>query len=244
MIVLKGGFMSMPYPIRAGSRAQRYAVVIALCLWVFSLGACVRSGPGSGAEPGNPDEKRFAYDLAMNVPANWTVVNSLGADAVPKAALDARRKQGAPVPLFELSGTPGARGLQPSIACFLVNEEGVFIPREYMEKLSPEEFAVMAKEMIKKEKSMAKKNKTRNTLLDMQFSRDSVGGNLALMHRMLTTGPDGKPVHLLGWDIYLQNGAGLTVRCAYDPEVPGVENNVTSIVKSLSMRTSSVKKEE
>jgi hypothetical protein len=230
----------MPYIFRAGSAARRFTAIFAICLLLFSLGACGGRGgpadPAGGGEPGNPNDRKLAYGVTVAVPADWSVVSSLSADAAPKAALDARRQKGEQVQLLEASGAPGARGLQPSISLFLVNQADAFIPRNFAEKLNEEEFAAMARKIVEREKTFVKKNKNHNTLLEVQFTRDSIGGNLALMQRMLVVGPDGKPVRFLGWDVYLQNGAGLTVRCAYDQESPGVESAVTNIVKSLRVR--------
>ena len=100
-------------------------------------------------------------------------------------------------------------------------------------KLTPEEFDVMARDMMDREKALAKKNKTKNSLLDMRFSRDSIGGNLALMQRLTVVGPEGKPVRLMGWDVYLPNGAGLMIRVVCDQEVPNAESEVINLVKTL-----------
>lgn len=227
--------MNTPHCSRVGNFARRSAFLFALCL-LFALGACVKGGPKDGGEPANPNEKRLAYGLSVNVPAGWTVVSSVGPEAGTKEALDARRKNGDRVLLLETTGTAGPRGFQPFISVVLTNEEGSFLPREVAEKLTPEEFAAMSKNMMAREKAMAKKNKTKSELLDMQFSRDNLGGNLAVMQRLLLAGPDGKPVRLMGWDIYLPNGAGVMIRSGCDPEMPNAEGEIINIAKSFRAR--------
>ena len=215
----------------AGHSAKRLFILFSLCLFLLSLGACVKGGSKGGEQP-SPNEKKLAYDLAMNVPDGWAVNNATPPEAT-KDSLDARRKNGDAIPLFEVTGGASARGIPSSINVTLVNEEGAFIPRQYAEKLTPEEFDVMARDMMDREKALAKKNKTKNSLLDMRFSRDSIGGNLALMQRLTVVGPEGKPVRLMGWDVYLPNGAGLMIRVVCDQEVPNAESEVINLVKTL-----------
>jgi hypothetical protein len=228
--------MPLPYLFRAG-KAFRFPSLAALCLSVLLTGACVRQDAAGGEAPGNPNEKNLAYDVSIVIPTGWTVSNSLGPEAAPKAALEARRQKGEQIQLIETSGAPGARGLQPSVSLFITNEQGAFIPRSFAEKLSEADFESMAKKLMEEEKKLSKKDKRKNTLLEMRFSRDSIGGHLAVMQRMLVAGgPDGKPVRFVGWDVYLPNGAGLAVRCAYDQETPGAENEVINVAKSLRVR--------
>lgn len=227
--------MNVPFHRHAGNSAGRLLVLLPLCLLLLVLGACAKGGSKSG-EPVNPNEKKLAYGLSLNLPGGWTVGNSISPEAGTRAALDARRKNGENVLLFEAGGAPGPRGLPPVISIILVNEEGAFIPREYAEKLKPEEFEDMARGILKQEREMAKKKKARNDLLDVRVSRDTLGGKLALLQSLTVAGPDGKPVRMLGWDVYLPNGAGLAVRCSFDPEVPGAEAEVTNIARSLRVQ--------
>lgn len=216
----------------AGNSAGRFVLLFSLCLLLLALGACAKGG-SKGGEPASPNEKKLAYGLSMNVPGGWTVGKSIAPEAASKDALDARRKNGEDIVLAEIGGPAGPRGLPPVIAVILINEEGAFIPREYAEKLKPEEFEAMSRDIMKREKDMAKKKKAKSDLLDVQVSRDSLGGNLALTQRLTVVGPDGKPIRMVGWDVYLPNGAGLAIRCTFDQDVPGAEAQVVSIVKSL-----------
>lgn len=218
-----------------GKEVQSLFLVLAGCLFLVSLSACVKGG-AKGGEPANPNEKKVAYGLTMNVPSTWTVFTLVTPEAVAKEVLDARRKGGERILLLEANGTPGARNFQPFIAVNLVNEEGNFIPRQYAEKLGPDELDTMAKDMMKREKAQARKNKTKSTLLDMKFSRDTIGGKLALVQILTVVGPDGKPMRLMGWDVYLPDGAGIMIRSGCDQEVPGIENEVIGIAKTLHVQ--------
>ena len=226
--------MNTPCRPCAGHSAPRFCALFSLCLLLLALGACVKGG-AKGGEPTNPNDKKLAYGLTMTVPSGWTV-NNVVPPETSKDALDARRKNERNIPLFDMTGAPGARGLQPFITVSLANEEGDFIPRQYAEKLTPDEFSSMAQDILNREKTLAKKGKTQNKLLDMTISRDSIGGNLALLQRLTVVGPDGKPARLLYWDIYLPNSAGLLVRTGCDPEVPNAETEVISITKSMRIQ--------
>ena len=220
----------------SGKAVQRLFFLFAVCLFLIPLSACVRGGAKGGEPPANPNEKKMAYGLAMTMPPAWAVLNTLSPEAVTKEALDARRKGGERIVLLEANGAPGPRNFQPFITATLVNEEGNFIPREYAEKLSPQELDVMAKDMMKRERAQARKNRTKNNLLEMTFTRETIGGKLALMQRLTVAGPDGKPIRLLGWDIYLPNGAGIMIRSGCDLELPGAAGEVIGIVKTLRVQ--------
>lgn len=231
--------MSMRVTKPAVFFARQLCLVCVLGVLVLALPACVKKG-GKGAEPVNPNERQLAYGTSIIIPADWTILGSIPPEAVPKATLDARRKNGQPIPLIEADGVPSKnRGIQPFITIALVNEEGTFVPRQYAEKLKPEELEHMAKGVLERERSISKKSKgaaRRNKLLDVSITRDVIGGKLTLMQRMTVVGPDGQPVRLLYWDIYLPDGAGFKVRAGCDQETPGEETAVMNVVKSIRVR--------
>jgi hypothetical protein len=208
-----------------------------LCILAFALGACVKGGPGAdGGQPANPNQQLLAYGVSLTKPAPWRVANSVGPQAAPKATLDSRRQGGERILLLEAAGPASPRGLESMVGVFLVNEEGTFMPRDYAEKLQPHEFTAMSKDLLDREKAAAKKNKTPSGLLDLQVTRDDIAGKTAISQRMLVAGPDGKPVRLINWDVYLPDGAGLAVKTVSDPEAPGAESEVINMVKTLRVQ--------
>ena len=145
-----------------GNSAKRFFSLFCLCLLLISLGACVK-GKSKGGES-NPNEKQLAYGLAMNVPPSWTIATTLPPESSSKDVLDARRKNGEPLLFFETVSAPSAKGSQSVISLVLVNEEGRFMPREYAEKLKPEEFEAIAKNMMEQDRALAKKKKNQTYL--------------------------------------------------------------------------------
>ena len=218
--------------------AARIAALAALLCLVLALSAC-QSTKGAGqktaAAPTNPNEKQLAYGVSVTLPASWKVPGSMGPE-VTKASLDGRRGGGERILILETLGSPSARGLESMIGMFIVSQEGNFMPRDYAEKLQPEEFVAMARDLLKREKDQAKKNKQQSGLLDLQLSRDNIGGLLAITQNMLIAGPDGKPVRLMNWDIYLPDGAGVAVKTVSDPEAPGAETEVINTVRSIRVQ--------
>ena len=221
--------MTNPRHPHAGSAQNLLRVLCFLCLLALPLSGCVKSGSKS-VEAHDPNEKQLGYSLKMSIPPSWTATALVSPQAGSKQMLDGQRKSGRPVPLLE--ATSGSGG----IIVTLVNEDGAFMPRQYAEKLSPEEFQHMSREILERERTLAKKKRVKNALLDIQISRDMVGGNLALLQSLMVLGPDGQPTRLLHWDVYLPDGAGLAVRTSCTPGIPGSESEVSGIVKSLRSR--------
>lgn len=225
---------TMRHTFAALSRKRFFSLFALGCL-ALSLGACMGGGSGDSGKSGapNPNEKKLAYGITVNAPASWTVISSISPDAASKESLDSRRQGGERVLLLEISGTASTKGLEPRMGVFLVNEKNNFMPREYAEKLTAEEFASMSKDLLARERDMAKKKKAKSNVLDLQVSRDTVDGKLAILHRVMVTAPNGQPVRLLNWDIYLPNGAGIAVKTVCDPEAAGVENELANLVRSM-----------
>lgn len=224
-------------PSHPVSRPVARIVLFALCCLTLALAACAGKGVKKDAEapPVNPNEKKLAYGASIVLPPSWQVGDALGPE-VAKASLDSRRASGEHVAIFEAGGAPSASGLPSVVRLYLVNQEGAFMPPDYAEKLQPDEFAALARDLLAQEKAMAKKQKRKDGMLDLQFTRESINGKLAIKHYMLITGPDGKTIRLIRWDIYLPNGAGIAVRSFCDPDSPGAEQEVISTVHSLRVQ--------
>ena len=225
------------YCMAAAPASLRRLLPVFLCCFALALAACKTTGSSDGSKSAvNPNEVSLAYDTALTLPTGWNVAGSIGPQAASKQSLDSRRQNNERVLLLEALGPAGPRGLESMIAIFVVNEAGTFMPREYAEKLKPEEFDALGKDLLAREKASAKKQKTKSGLLDVQVSRDSVGGKLTISQRMLVAGQDGKPVRLINWDVYMPNGAGIAIKTVCDPENPGAENQISTMVKSLRIQ--------
>lgn len=212
---------------------RRIFSLLAICCLLLALGACAKDGAKPGAQATNPNLKQAAYGITLTTPPDWKVINRVDPQSTTRASLDTRRKSGERILLLEAAGPPSPRGLESMIGIFLVNEEGTFMPRDFAEKLQPHEFSAMSRDLMDREKAEAKKKKAQSGLLDLQVLRDDIGGKLAISQRMLVAGPDGKPVRLMNWDLYLPNGAGLSIRSVCDPEAPGAETEIINTVMSL-----------
>lgn len=222
--------------IKPSAAFRRFAPVLLCCL-ALALAACKTTGSADSAKvPVNPNELTLAYGLSLTMPTGWDVVTQLNPEVATNASLDSRRQNNERILLVEALGPAGQRGLQSLLVIFVVNEQGTFMPRTYAEKLSPEEFAALSKDLLERERASAKKQKTKSSLLEVQVTRESVNDKLALNQRMLVTGQDGRPVRLINWDIYLPNGAGIAVKTVCDPENPAAEEQLNSIVRSLRIQ--------
>ncbi len=221
---------------RRAPAARFVALAAALCL-AFALSACqTTKGEGKkAAAPANPNEKQLAYGVSITLPPSWKVADSKGPE-VSKASIDATRAKGDRTLIIETLGSPSARGLESLIVASVVTQQNTFMPREYAEKFQPNEFALLAKDLLKLEKDQAKKAKQPSNALDLQISRENIGGLLAICHKTLMAAPDGKPVLLINWDIYLPNDAGIAVRTVCDPEAAGAEAEVAGIVRTIRVQ--------
>ena len=216
---------------------SRRLLPVLLCCFALALAACKTTGSSEGAkQPSAPGQNNLAYGVSLALPPAWKVSGSMNSEAASKESLDSRRQNGERILILEALGPAGSRGLESMIAIFVVNEQGTFMPRNYAEKLQPDEFAALSKDLLDREKASAKKQKTKSGLLDVQVSREDINGKLAISQRMLVVGQDGKPVRLMNWDIYMPNGAGIAVKTVCDPDNPGVENQIHNLVKSLRIQ--------
>ena len=213
-----------------------FLATLTLCSIAFVFSGCVggKDGPsGTGPSAGvGPNTLQLAYGVNMNMPSSYAVAGSLTPQAATKDNLDSRRKGGERILMLEAAGGPSTRGIEPMVALFLVNQEGTFMPREYAERIKPEELDAIGRELLAKEKAEAKKNKKASGLLDLKISRETVNGKVAIVQRMLVAGPDGQPARLSNWDIYLADGAVLAVKSMYDHEAAGTEAEVNYQVSS------------
>lgn len=227
--------MNMPRLKLSGLPLNSLFAVLLLCFLSGGFAGCAKKA-GDAALPAGPSSLQLAYGISINLPSSYAVARSVTPQAAPKDNLDARRKGGERILLLEAASGPSARGIDPMVALFLVNQEGTFMPREYAERIKPEELDEIGRELLAKERAEAKKNKKNSGLLDLKISRETVNGKVAIVQRMLVAGPDGQPARLSNWDIYLADGAGIAVKSVYDQEAPGTEAEVNNIVRSLRVQ--------
>jgi hypothetical protein len=251
-------FMVMKSVSTALSPFVRRVCVLVLSLLALGLSACFSSLLSSGgedlsrskpapasaaqAEPTVPappaasivtsNERQLAYGLSITLPASYAVAGIIGPSGLSREELDSRIRGGERVLLLESAGTPSPRGIDPVIGVFLVQQEGTFMPRQYAEQMRPEDFAALSQDIFAREKAEAKKKKTAAPL-ELRLNRDNIGGNLAIKHHIQIKGPDGKPVELGYWDIYLPSGVGVAIRSKYDQSQPGMAEEMARIVRSL-----------
>jgi len=216
-------------------------LLLALSLVLLGAGCAGKKASPSpsddAAAPTGPSALQLAYGLSITMPAGYNVASgTMTPQAATKDSLDSRRKSGERILMLEAAGAPSTRGIEPMIALFLVNQEGTFMPREYAERIKPEELDAIGKELLAKEKAEAKKNKKTSSLLDLKISREMIDGKVAIVQRMFVAGPDGQPARLSNWDIYLADGAGVAVKSVYDQDAPGTEMEIGNIVRSLRVQ--------
>jgi hypothetical protein len=194
------------------------------------------AAPETPAEPAAPvatlDERQLAYGINITLPPSYAVAGIIGPSELSREELDSRIRGGERVLLLESAGTPSPRGIEPVIGVFLVQQAGTFMPRQYAEQMSAENFAELSQEIFAREKAEAKKKKTASPL-ELRLNKDNIGGNLAVKHHIQIKGQDGKPVELGYWDIYLPGGVGVAVRSQYDQSQPGMAEEMARIVRSL-----------
>lgn len=234
--------MNKQYPFQVGfARLSRFAVLF-LCCTTLVLASCATkdspssSGHAKSKTPVSPMEKRLAYDVTVNMPDSYNIVSMLTPDAVSKDNLTSRIQSGERVPLLEAIGRPSSKEVYPGIMILLVNPDGVFMPLETVNKIKPEEFPAISREILAHEQAESKKRKQKTKLLELQVTRDMINGNVAIVNRMLAANTEGQTARLIHWDIYLANGTGLHVRGFFDPDQPGAENEIAGIVRSLQIQ--------
>jgi len=216
---------------------------ILLCCLVLTLAACATPGPDGGAakqtaghtatQAAKPGEQLLAYGVSLTLPSTWKVAGKIVPEAASKASLDSRRRNGERIALLESSGPAGARGIESVLMVFLVNEQGTFLPRVHAEKMTADELRNVAKDIVRREHISAKQQKTTSGLVDIQFTRETINGKLAIFQRTLVMGRDSKPVLLMDWDIFLPDGAGIKIRTVSDPDNPGSAEQVIGIANTL-----------
>ena len=227
------------FPVFAGA-ASRATFLFLCCISVLLAscagkdGASPSGSPRSGASV-SPTEKRLAYGIVVDVPTSYNVARMLTPDEASKASLESL-KAGERVLLFEAAGPPSPRGIEPMVAVLAMNQQGSFVEYDLARQIKPEEFAAFSKEVLASEKAEAKKNKKQPWMLDVQINRETINGNMAIVHRILVPGPDGKPARVTNWDIYLPNGSGIAVKSVYDQEYPEAESEIFNIVRSARVQ--------
>lgn len=204
---------------------------------LLALSGCAGKMGAKGAKtPASPTDKDMAYGVTMNVPKPWEVAVILQPDKMSKETLDQKQKSGERILLMAAVAPPSASGLENMFSVFLVNQENTFMPREFAEKLQPQEFSALSRDLFEREKATAKKSKTPFSLLDLQLSRETLNNTFAVSHRSTIASPQGSPLRSLRWDIYLPNGAGIAILADFDADKPGAEQEVVNMARSLRFK--------
>lgn len=215
---------------------SRRVALLPLCLVILLAAGCAAKSGKEAVDvkrAERPGETELAYGMGLALPQGWTVVNSLTASSASKQSLDARRQSGERVLLLEAASPKSLEGMPSMIGIFLANQKDTFMPEEFAAKLKPEEFAEMSRDLLAREKADAKKKKVKSGLLDVQILRDDIGGKMAVSQRMLVTGPDGKAIRLVNWDVYLPNGAGAAIKTVCDPQRASAESEISTAIRSM-----------
>lgn len=210
--------------------------LLCLCLAaLLCLPGCIKTGSKAKA-PVNPNDKNMAYGVTVAVAPPWDVAVMLPPERISKEALEQKRMAGERVLLMAALLPPAASGIENIFQVFLVNPDNTFMPREFAEKLQPQEYAALSRDLLEREKATAKKNKSPVSVMDLQLSRETMNGNFTVHHKATVAGPQGAPMRSLRWDIYLPGGAGIAVLADYDAELPGAEQAALSMARSLRVQ--------
>ena len=216
-------------------RASKRLLSALLCCLALTLAACATQSPDSGTvrQPLNHGEQLLAYGVSLILPPTWQIADSIAPEAASKASLDSRRQNGERIALIEVAGPAGIRGVESLLIAFLVNEQDIFMPRVHAERITAEELNRLARDLVQREHASARQQNVRSGLIDVQLTREIINGNMTIFQRMLVMGPDAKPVLLMNWDVFLPNGAGISVRTVSDPENFGSNEQIINIVNTL-----------
>ncbi|MDR2800422.1 MAG: hypothetical protein LBB52_04040 [Desulfovibrio sp.] len=206
---------------------------------LLALASCASPGgkkPEQAAAPEDPRRQNLAYDLSLMLPDSWTIANRLPPENNSRDSLDQRRKDGKPIALLGATAPAPAKGNAAVLAVFLSNDRPYFMPREMAEKMKPEDFSRLSRDMLEKETADAKKRKARAKALDIKISRETLGGHLAVLSNILRTDDKGIPFRVLIWNVYLPNGAGITLHAECDPDDAAAERDITDSARTLKIR--------
>ncbi len=207
---------------------------LVLCCAAVLLTSCM---PQSGDSDSVVDSKRqkFAYGISMDVPNGWTVANSVAEGSGDKASFESRVRGGERIMLLDLRRpAQNADGMDARVGLFLVNSGKDFLPSDVAARLTPEEFAKLAKDIMERDRKAAERNKSQNNTVDWKISRESIDGNMAILQRGLGVTPGGQ-IRVLNWDVYLPDGVGLGIKMLGDPSVPGTESLLEAVARSIQI---------
>lgn len=223
------------FPSRlSGPKALRLLLVF--CCLAFAASGCTgKLGPKAGKTPADPNEKQLAYGASLVLANNWNMAALLEPKAMTKADLESRLQQNPRILMMTAVGTPSARSIQPALNVSLVRQEGSFMPRDFAERLQPEEYKALSRDLYEREKETAKKNKVQFNIMNIDLSRESINGNFAVRHKITVADPSGVPINLLRWDVYLPGATGIVILSECDSEQPGTENEILSMARSLRL---------
>ncbi|MDR3175095.1 MAG: hypothetical protein LBU06_00965 [Desulfovibrio sp.] len=223
------------FPVFSGKGSPALIVFCILCL---ALASCASPGgkKPEQATPEDPRQQSLAYGLSLILPDTWTIANMLSPETTSKDSLDQRRKDGKPIPLMGATAPAPAKGNAAVLAVFLSNDRPYFMPREMAENMKPEDFSRLGRDMLEKEKADAQKRKAKAKPLDIKISRENLGGHLTVLSNILRTDDKGLAFRVLIWNVYLPNGAGITIHAEFDPDDTAAERGVTDSARSLKIR--------
>ncbi|MDR0827250.1 MAG: hypothetical protein LBN33_05150 [Desulfovibrio sp.] len=221
--------------------------LVMLCALCLTLVSCAVKDAGQQDDPAqaDPNRKNLAYGVSINLPASWTVASSLAPESASKAVLDQRRKKGEGIMLLGATassrkgaGAPAAKGAgsDPVLTIFLLNDKPYFMPREFVEKIKPHEFEALSRDILEKEKAVAKKNKSKAAPLDIAISRQNISGHLAILSNVLGTDDKGLALRAMRWDVYLPGDAGIAVHAECDPNDSAAEQEIMAIVRTIKIQ--------
>jgi hypothetical protein len=213
--------------------------LIVFCILFLALASCTSPGgkkPEKEAAPEDPRRQNLAYGLSLILPDSWTIANRLSPENASKDALDQRRKDGKPIALLGATAPAPAKGNAAVLAVFLSNDRPYFMPREMAESMKAEAFVRLGRDMLEKEKADAKKRKAKAKALDIKIAKETLDGRLAVLSDILRTDEKGNPFRVLIWNVYLPNGAGITLHAEFDPDDATAERDIKGSASTLKIR--------
>lgn len=215
------------------SRSVFYGCLVLVLM--LGLSGCVnRAGTGAKA-PANPNDQQAAYGVTVNVPPVWELAILMAPEKMSRQALEQKYRAGERILLLAAAGPPSSAGQESVFSVFLVNDN-IFLPRSFAEKLQPHEFEALSRELLNNERKTAKENKLPINIMDLQIARETINGNFAISQKSTMASPQGVPLRYLRWDVYLADGAGITMMADFDSEQAGLEQQVQAMARSLRVQ--------
>ena len=227
--------MSLSLAAKRGVYLMHIAAVCCLCVFLTACGESTTEGGKTGDIGASGAKKRVVYGISAAVPDKWTVANSVEPGAVSDADLEARAKANPPVPVLALV-LPSAKPneVDARAVIFVANSEKYFLPEQAAANLTQEGLDKLAQNFLQQRNEAARKGKQKSDTLEWRITRETVDGHMAIVQRGVGMGPDGKVLVQL-WYIYLPGGMGIAVDAMGNAEIPGLNAQMESIARSLSV---------